>query len=156
MFAGLALLLAAAILVTSVVMWKAADDRRTQASDRAAAASAASMIIEKMLGYDYNSFDQHTREVSALLTGGFRNEFVQAATQVVRPLAIQNQAVIQAKVSEASVMSTPGQADVKVLLFVDQSTNSAKLVRPQIDQNRVILTMSQTDGRWLVSKVEAF
>jgi len=156
MFAGLALLLAAAILVTSVVMWKAADDRRTQASDRAAAASAASIIIEKMLGYDYNSFDQHTREVSALLTGGFRNEFVQAATQVVRPLAIQNQAVIQAKVSEASVMSTPGQADVKVLLFVDQSTTSAKLVRPQIDQNRVILTMSQTDGRWLVSKVEAF
>jgi hypothetical protein len=27
---------------------------------------------------------------------------------------------------------------------------------PQIDQNRVILTMSQVDGRWLISKVEAF
>jgi len=156
MFAALALLLATTIMVTSMVMWKAADDRRTEASDRAAAASAASVIIEKMLGYDYKSFDQHTRQVSALLTGGFRNEFVQAATQVVKPLAIQNQAVIQAKVSEASVMSTPGLADVKVLLFVDQRTTSAKLASPQIDQNRIILTMSQTDGRWLVSKVEAF
>ena len=155
-FAALALLLASAILVTSMVMWKAADDRRTLASDRAAAASAASVIIEKMLGYNYKSFDQHTREVSALLTGGFKKEFVQAATQVVKPLAVQNQAVIQAKVSEVSVMSTPGLADVKVLLFVDQSTTSAKLASPQIDQNRVILTMSQTDGRWLVSKVEAF
>jgi len=27
---------------------------------------------------------------------------------------------------------------------------------PRIDQNRVILTMSQVGGRWLVSKVEAF
>jgi Mce-associated membrane protein len=156
MFAGLALLLATAILATSLVMWKAADDRRTLASNRAAAASAASTIIEKMLGYDYKSFDQHTSEVSALLTGHFRNEFVQAATHVVKPLAVQNQAVIQAKVSQVSVMSTPGQADVKILLFVDQRTTSAKLASPQIDQNRVILTMSQTDGRWLVSKVEAF
>ena len=56
----------------------------------------------------------------------------------------------------ASVMSTPDQADVKILLFVDQRTTSAKLGRPQVDQNRVILTMSQVDGRWLVSKVEAF
>ena len=56
----------------------------------------------------------------------------------------------------ASVMSTPDQPDVKILLFVDQRTTSAKLGRPQVDQNRVILTISQVDGRWLVSKVEAF
>jgi Mce-associated membrane protein len=156
LFAGLALLLATAVLATSLGMWKAADERRTLASNAAAASSAASIIIEKMLGYDYRTFDQHTSQVSALLTGHFRSEFVQAATQVVKPLAVQNQAVIQAKVSEVSVMSTPGQADVKVLLFVDQRTTSAKLASPQIDQNRVMLTMSHTDGRWLVSKVEAF
>jgi Mce-associated membrane protein len=154
--AGVALSLATAVLVTSLVMWRAADDRRTVATNQAAAASAASTIVDKMLGYDYRSFDQHTSEVSALLTGPFRNEFVQAATEVVKPLAVQNQAVIQATVSQASVMSTPDQANVKILLFVDQSTSSAKLAHPQIDQSRVILTMSQVDGRWLVSKVEAF
>jgi len=63
---------------------------------------------------------------------------------------------VLAKVSKASVMSTPGQADVRILVFVDQRTTSAKLERPQVDQNRVILTMSQVDGRWLVSKIEAF
>jgi Mce-associated membrane protein len=156
MFAGISLLLATAILVTSMFIWKAADERRTLARNQVAATAAASTIIEKLLGYDYRSFDRHTSEVSALLTGRFRNEFVQAATTVVKPLAVQNQALVQAKVSKASVMSTPAQADVKILLFVDQRTTSAKLGRPQVDQNRVILTMSQVDGRWLVSRVEAF
>ena len=159
MVAGLALLLATAALVTSLVLWQAAEDRRTLASNQAAAASAAGAIVEKMLGYDYRSFDQHTTEVSALLTGSFKNEFVRAATITVKPLAVQNQAVVLAKASEVSVMSTPdldGHVSVKILAFVDQSTTSAKLGRPQIDQNRVILTMSQVDGRWLVSKVEAF
>ena len=159
MVPGVALLLATAALVTSLVLWRAAEDGRTLASNQAAAASAARAIVEKMLGYDYRSFDQHTTEVSVLLTGSFKNEYVQATTTRVKPLAVQNQAVVLAKASEVSVMSTPdldGQDSVKILAFVDQSTTSAKLERPQIDQNRVILTMSQVDGRWLVSKVEAF
>ena len=156
MVAGLGLLVATTGLVTSLVIWRAAEDRRTLASNQAAAVSAAGAIIEKMLAYDYKSFDQHTTEVSALLTGGFKKEFVQAANDVVKPLAVQNQAVVLARASEVSVMGTPDQDIVKILAFVDQTTTSAKLERPQIDQNRVILTMVQADGRWLVSKVEAF
>jgi Mce-associated membrane protein len=156
MFSGLSLLLATAILVTSTVLWKAADERRALASSQVAASSAATTIVQKLLGYDYRSFDQHTSQVSVLLTGSLRNQFVQAATTVVKPLAVQNQAVVLARVSKASVMSTPHQADVKILLFVDQSTTSAKLQHPQIDQNRVMLTMSKVAGRWLVAKIEAF
>ncbi|HEX7536986.1 MAG TPA: hypothetical protein VF391_08275 [Dermatophilaceae bacterium] len=156
MVAGLALLLATGALVTSLVIWRAAEDRQTQASAQAAAASAGKAITEKMLGYDYKTFDQHTTEVSGLLTGSFRNEFVRAASTVVKPLAVGNQAVVVAQVSKVSVMSPRDQADVKILVFVDQRTTSAKLKRPQIDQNRVMLTMSQVDGRWLVSRVEAF
>jgi hypothetical protein len=157
--AGSALVLATTALGTSLVLWHAAEDRRTLAGNQAAAASSARAIVEKMLGYDYKNFDRHTTEVSALLTGSFKQEFVHAATEVVKPLAVKNQAVVLAKASEVSVMSTPdldGHVSVKILAFVDQTTTSAKLERPQIDQNRVILTMSQVDGRWLVSKVEAF
>jgi len=153
---ALALVLALAALVTSLVIWRAAGERRTTALNQAAASSAAAADLEKMLGYDYKRFDQHTQQVSTLLSGPFRSEFVRAATTLVKPLAVQNKAMVVAKVSKVSVMSTPGQADVKILAFVDQSTTSVKLQRPQIDQNRVILTMSQVDGRWLVSKVEAF
>jgi Mce-associated membrane protein len=156
MVAALALLLATGALVTSLVIWRAAEDRHTQASSQAAAASAGKTITEKLLGYSYKTFDQHTTEVSGLLTGSFRNEFVRAASTVVKPLAVGNQAVVVAQVSKVAVMSPRDQADVKLLVFVDQRTTSAKLKRPQIDQNRVMLTMSQVDGRWLVSKVEAF
>ena len=156
MFAGLSLVLATAILITSMVMWKAAQERRTLATAQVAASSAASTIVTKLLGYDYRTFDKHTIAVSALLTGRFKSEFVQAATTVVKPLAVQNQAVVLATVSKAAVMNTPDQGDVKILLFVDQRTTSAKLASPQIDQNRVMLTMSQVAGRWLVSKIEAF
>lgn len=154
--AGVAIVLAAAVLVTSLVMWRAVDDGRTVARNQADAASAGRVIVEKMLGYDYKSFDQHTTQVSALLTGGFKNEFVQAATNTVKPLAVQNQAVVVARASEVAVMSTPDEDTVTVLAFVDQTTSSVKLDRPQIDQNRVILTMSRAGGRWLVSKVAAF
>jgi len=154
--AGSALALASTALVAAVVPWHAAEARRTLANNQAAAASSAGVIVVKMLGYDYKSFDRHTTEVSALLTGGFKQEFVRAATDVVKPIAVQNQAVVLAKVSEVSVMSTPNQDTVKILAFVNQTTTSSKLDRPRIDQNRVILTMSQTQGRWLVSKVEAF
>lgn len=153
---SLALVLSLVFLATSVFMWRSADARRALAGDQVAASSAASRDIEKMLGYDYQSFDQHTSQVSTLLTGPFRNEFVKAATAVVKPLAVQNRAMVVAKVSKVAVMSSPGQGDVKILLFVDQRTTSAKLQRPQIDQNRVMLTMSQVRGRWLVSRIEAF
>lgn len=149
-------MLASTALATSSVLWHGAEEHRTLASNQGAAASSARAIVEKMLGYDYKSFDRHTTEVSALLTGSFKKEYVQAATDVVKPLAVQNQAVILAKASAVSVMSTPDQDTVRILAFVDQTTTSAKLKRAQVDQNRVILTMSQTDGRWLVSKVEAF
>ena len=156
MVAGLALLLAVTALFTSLVIGRAADDSRTLAGNQAAAAAAATTVVEKMLGYDYRRFDQHTQEVSTMMSGPFRNEFVHAATTLVKPLAVQNQAMVVAKVSKVAVMSTPRQADVKILAFVDQRTTSTKLQHPQVDQNRVILTMSQVGGRWLVSKVEAF
>lgn len=151
-----AMVLSAAVLVTSLAMWRTVDDGRTLARNQAQAASAGRAIVEKMLGYDYKTFDKHTTEVSALLTGGFKDEFVQAATSTVKPLAVQNQAVVVAEASEVAVMSTPDQDTVTILAFVNQTTSSVKLDRPQIDQNRVILTLTQAGGRWLVSEVAAF
>ena len=143
-------------MVTSLVIWRAAEHRRVLAGNQVVAASAGRAITAKMLGYSYKSFDQHTAEVSALLTGSFRNKSVKAAITVVKPLAIENQAVVVANVSEVSVMSPGDHPGVRILAFVDQQTTSAKLIRAQVDQNRVILTMSEVDGRWLVSQVEAF
>jgi len=151
----LGLALALVLLAGSLLLWtesRRADDTAA-ASD--AATSAGRTAVETMLSYDYKTFDAHTATVEKLLTGSFKDEFAKAATANVKPLALQNQAVVQARTVEAGVMSSSADS-VRVLAFVDQTTTSAKLDRPQVDQNRVILTMTQVDGRWLVSKVEAF
>lgn len=142
-------------LVLAAVVWVQGAQRADAARSEAAATAAARTAVETMLSYDYKTFDQHTAAVEKLLTGSFRSQFAAAAGQSVKPLAVQNQAVVQAKASEVGVMSS-GDGTVRVLAFVDQTTTSARLSRPQLDQNRVILTMTHVGDRWLVSRVEAF
>ena len=150
-----ALALALVALVVSLLLWVEAGRAADRRDGTRAATAAARNAVESMLSYDYKTFDQHTKAVDALLTGSFRAEFDKGTTESVKPLAVQNQAVVQARASEVGVMSASDNT-VRVLAFVNQSTTSAKLDRPQVDQNRVILTMTKVDGRWLVSKVEAF
>lgn len=150
---GLGLSLVA--LAVSLLLWVESGRAADRRDGTRAATAAARTAVETMLSYDYKTFDQHTAQVDALLTGAFRTEFDNGTRQSVKPLAVANQAVVQARASEVGVMSA-GDNTVRVLAFVNQATTSAKLDRPQVDQNRVILTMSRVDGRWLVSKVEAF
>ena len=150
-----ALALALVALVVSLLLWVEAGRAADRSNGTRAATSAARTAVESMLSYDYKTFDEHTKAVDALLTGSFRAEFDKGTTESVKPLAVQNQAVVQARAGEVGVMSASDNT-VRVLAFVNQSTTSAKLDRPQVDQNRVILTMSKVEGRWLVSKVEAF
>ncbi|GAA1257439.1 hypothetical protein [Oryzihumus leptocrescens] len=150
---GLGLSLVA--LAVSLLLWVESGRAADRRDGTRAATAAARTAVETMLSYDYKTFDQHTAQVDALLTGAFRTEFDNGTKQSVKPLAVANQAVVQARASEVGVMSASDNT-VRVLAFVNQATTSAKLDRPQVDQNRVILTMSRVDGRWLVSKVEAF
>ena len=152
-WAGLGLSLVA--LAVSLLLWVESGRATDRRDGTRAATAAARTAVETMLSYDYKTFDQHTAQVDALLTGAFRTEFDNGTRQSVKPLAVANQAVVQARASEVGVMSASDNT-VRVLAFVNQATTSAKLDRPQVDQNRVILTMSRVDGRWLVSKVEAF
>lgn len=152
-WAGLGLSLVA--LAVSLLLWVESGRAADRRDGTRAATAAARTAVETMLSYDYKTFDQHTAQVDTLLTGAFRTEFDNGTRQSVKPLAVANQAVVQARASEVGVMNATDNT-VRVLAFVNQATTSAKLDRPQVDQNRVILTMTRVDGRWLVSKVEAF
>jgi Mce-associated membrane protein len=44
--------------------------------------------------------------------------------------------------------------EVVVVMFVNQTTTSSRLERPQVDQNRVEMTMTKRGDRWLVSQVK--
>ncbi len=44
--------------------------------------------------------------------------------------------------------------EVVVLLFVDQTITNATVPAPRLDRNRVVMTLTPHDGRWLVGSLE--
>jgi Mce-associated membrane protein len=127
------------------------------AQDRAdrAAASQARTSVEQMLSYSYKTIDAQATQIEGLLTGSFKGEFAAAMDKDIKPLAVKNQTVVQAKVSDIGVMSSSPDT-VKVLAFVNQARIGSDQQDPVVDQNRVIATMSKVGDRWLISKVDAF
>ena len=70
------------------------------------AASAARASIEQMLSYNYKTIDAQAAQIETLLTGPFKAEFTSAMDKEIKPLAVKNQTVVEAKVSDIGVMSS--------------------------------------------------
>jgi Mce-associated membrane protein len=147
--------LGAAVVLLAGATGLALSDPSGQEAQTRAATSTARTSIEQMLSYNYKTIDAQAARIEGLLTGPFRSEFSQAMDKDIKPLAVKNKTVVQARVSDVGVME---QSDgrVKVLAFVNQATVGADAERPAIDQNRVIATMTKVGDRWLVSLVQAF
>ena len=130
-------------------------DPATGARTDRAAASQARASLEQVLSYNYKTIDAQSAQSQALLTGSFKGEFTSAMDTEIKPLAVKNQTVVQARVSDLGVMSS-SPTSVKVLAFVNQARIGADQKEPVVDQNRVIATMTKVGDRWLVSRLDAF
>ena len=150
-----AIALALAVLLLGGVAGLSLAAPSGQAGQTRAATSAARTAIEQMLSYNHASIDAQAARVETLLTGAFKKEFTDAMDSDIKPLAVKNRTVVQAKVSDIGVMEQ-AEGRVKVLAFVNQATVGADQKQPAIDQNRVIATLSKVGDRWLVSDVQAF
>ena len=147
--------LVAALAVLGLVLGVSLRDPDAAARAQRAAASQARASIEQMLSYNYKTIDAQAAQIEGLLTGAFKSEFSQAMDKDIKPLAVKNQTVVQARVTDVGVMSaTP--TTVKVLAFVNQARVGADQKEPTVDQNRVIATLTKVGDRWLISKVSAF
>jgi Mce-associated membrane protein len=145
----------ASLAVLGTLVGVSLRDPGAQARVDRAAASQARTSVEQMLSYNYKTIDAQAAQIEGLLTGSFKTEFADAMAKDIKPLAVKNQTVVQARVSDVGVMSsTP--TTVKVLVFVNQARVGADQKDPVVDQNRVIATMTKVGERWLVSKVDAF
>ena len=147
--------LVAVLAVLGAVVGVSLRDSGAQAGTDRAAASQARTSIEQMLSYNYKTIDAQAAQIEGLLTGSFKGEFTTAMDKDIKPLAVKNQTVVQAKVSDIGVMSSSATT-VKVLAFVNQARIGTDQKDPVVDQNRVMATMSKVGDRWLISKVEAF
>jgi Mce-associated membrane protein len=151
---GLVALLLAALAVAAVLgLRHRQDEARARASAQALAAARSAAVT--VLSYDYRHLDADFAAAQARTAQPFTSEYQRTTSTAVRPVATANKAVVAAAVSAAGVVrATPDR--VVVLAFVNQTTRSSRLERPQVDQNRVELTMVRSTGdRWLVAGVKA-
>ena len=147
--------LGAALLLLAGAVGLSLSDPSGQDAQTRAATSAARTSIEQMLSYNYKTIDAQAAQIETQLTGSFKNEFTQAMDKDIKPLAVKNKTVVQARVSDVGVMEA-ADGRVKVLAFVNQAKVGADQKQPAIDQNRVIATLTKVGDRWLISEVSAF
>ena len=147
--------LGAALLLLAGAVGLSLSDPSGQDAQTRAATSTARTSIEQMLSYNYKTIDAQAAQIETQLTGSFKNEFTQAMDKDIKPLAVKNKTVVQARVSDVGVMEA-ADGRVKVLAFVNQAKVGADQKQPAIDQNRVIATLTKVGDRWLISEVSAF
>jgi Mce-associated membrane protein len=151
---GLAAVAVAALAVSGVLlMGQRQHDAAQRAGQQALAAARTAAVA--VLSYDYRHLDSDFAAATAYTAQPFTAEYQQTTTKAVKPVATKNAAVVKAVVSAAGVVRAAPDR-VVVLAFVNQQTSSGRLQRPQVDQNRVELTMVRgAGGRWLVAGVRA-
>jgi Mce-associated membrane protein len=147
--------LVASLAVLGTVGGLSLQDSGADARAQRAAANQARTSIEQMLSYNYKTIDGQAAQIEGLLTGSFKKEFSTAMAREIKPLAVKNQTVVQARVSDVGVMSS-SPTTVRVMAFVNQARVGTDQKEPVVDQNRVLATLSKVGDRWLVSRVDAF
>jgi hypothetical protein len=149
--------LAVLVLLSAVgVAYAAVQLRQAQATESAAADAqvTAARYAEQLLSYHHAHLDRDFGQAQRLMTDGFVKDY-NDATKVVRDQAVEDKAVIKASVVASSVVDAEPD-EVRTLLFVNQTTTTGKDGgSPSIDLNRVVMTLVEEDGGWLVSDLDA-
>lgn len=145
-----------ALVLSGAVFYLLTKVNDARAADAAGdeAVSAARAHAQDLLSYDYRTLDSDFSRGLAATTGGFHSQYQQTTTQLVRPQAAQQKIIVQAAVMNAGIVSADGDSAV-VLLFVDRVTTKSGQKKPAFDQDRVRMTMTKVNGKWLVSKLDA-
>jgi Mce-associated membrane protein len=145
--AVLVLAVAAAVTFGVLLQQRAATDRAG-----AQALATAKAYAVTVTSYDYQNLDRNFADVLDGATGEFKDQY-SGASQTLRQLIATAKATAKGTVLGAGIQSESAE-QVEVVVFVDQSISNAATPQPRIDRNRVIMTLTPHDGRWLVGKLE--
>ena len=146
-----ALALGSAIAV-GVLGWQAYSDARSQRA-QAAALEAAKAGTVQVLSYDSKTLDADLARSRTLISGAFASKFEELAGSVIEPAVKQQNLGTKATVARSAVIDAqPDQ--VRALLFVNQTTTVGSDPAPHTASNQVRVTMTWTDGHWLISDMQ--
>ena len=121
------------------------------------AVRAAVTALPLALSYDYQAPERTLAAATSKMTPDFADEFRATFDATVRPLAVKEKAVTQAKVRAAGVVDRSGKR-VTCLVYVDQvlvsSTDLASGKKPvKVGQNRVLVRLVQVGHSWKVDDI---
>jgi Mce-associated membrane protein len=115
------------------------------------AVRTAAATAQHISSWDYRTIESDTKQVLSETTGDFREAYEKSAAKLLESAPAQ-EAVTVGLTSKAGVESV-ANGRVKVLVFLNQQT-TRKNADAHIEQHRLLLTMVQKDGEWLVSKLD--
>jgi Mce-associated membrane protein len=147
----LALLVVASVsLLGGLFYFSYLPDRATDGAAAKAALSAASEGTVAVLSYSPNSIDSDITSAKSHLTGDFLKYYSQFSEEIVKPAAKQK-SIKTAAVVLRSALSEFHPDSAVVLLFVNQSTQSADRPEPSLTSSSVVASLTKADGTWLIS-----
>lgn len=151
----LVLIVLVAVIATGVLALFLHAHRAAQAAQaRTAAVDAARSHAEELLSYDHSTLQDDLAQAKADATGKFRDEYLTTTKKLVSSQAKRYEVVVRARVVGASVVDAEPER-VVTLLFVDQATQSNRIKGTELDQNRVRMTLTKVEDKWLVSDLAA-
>lgn len=128
-------------------------DKQTDASVASAVVNAASDGTVALLSYSPDSLDKDFAAAKSHLSGDFLSYYNQFTEQIVAPAAKQKSLKTNARVLGAAVQELHPNSAV-VLVLVDQSTTSKDNPDPAMASSSVLVSLSQVDGKWLITKFD--
>lgn len=149
---ALAVLIVAGGATGGWYFYQASESAKVTAAS-SAAADAAKRILPQLLSYDHRTFATSVQTARGLTTGPFTDEFGTLMSQVVQPMATQQEVVTQATVPAISVVHAD-RSDVVLLAYIDQSTTAKDRPGPSVSLSGVRVTLHNTGGQWLVSALQ--
>ncbi|HEU5455739.1 MAG TPA: hypothetical protein VFU85_08655, partial [Nocardioides sp.] len=105
--------------------------------------------------YSHESLETDRDTAARFMTGDYRTEYLDTFGLVLEN-APKVKAEVEAEIKASGVVhADAGRANV--LLFVNQTTTStANQGEPQLALNRVMFTMEEQDGTWLVDDITSY
>ena len=138
-----------------VQSWQSVDEQSEVESAERAAPAAAERAAAAILAYSHESLETDRDTAARFMTEDYRKEYLDTFGLVLEN-APKVKAVVEAEVKASGVVHADDDR-VNVLLFVNQTTRStANRGEPQLALNRVMLTMEEDDGTWLVDDITSY
>ncbi|WP_210419663.1 hypothetical protein ACRDU6_12760 [Mycolicibacterium sp. ELW1] len=145
------LLVASAGAAGGVYWWLYRPDQQTNSAAQQQAINAARDGTVALLSYSPDSLDKDLANAKSHLTGEFLKYYSQFTDQIVAPAAKQKGVKTEATVARAA-LSEMHPSDATVLVFVNQVTTSKDRPDPALATSSVMVKLTKTDGRWLISE----